>query len=142
MCSDPINKQALKTAKENFCWEFDKAQTEWLELKCGKLNHLNGRNFGRPRGSFSEVHLSPDSVFCMIKVRLCRILQKKFIFFSVTFFSGQHLRSEEFNEQFQKDVTDQINVISMYEQANDCFLEITGYELERADLRREIYRPR
>ena len=47
-------------------------------------------------------------------------------------FSGQHLRNSAFNEQFRQDVLDQVNVISMYEQHNDSFCDITDYELEKA----------
>ena len=44
-CSDPIRRQALKEAKDNFSCEVEKARANWLEIQCSTLNHLNGRKF-------------------------------------------------------------------------------------------------
>ena len=48
------------------------------------------------------------------------------------FFSGQHLKKGAFNEKFQQDVSDQINVINMYEEGNGPVTEITAYEVDKA----------
>ena len=72
------------------------------------------------------------STWCLIgpKISCFGPLQKAGILFR-DFFSGQHLKKGAFN-RFHQDVSDQINVINMYEEGNESVTEITAYEVEKA----------
>ena len=113
-------------------YEVEKARANWLEIQCSTLNHLNGRKFWSTYKQLFNNPSEPRLGVLLDQGSLVSDLPKKADILFRDFFSGQHLKKGAFNEKFYQDVSDQINVINMYEEGNESVTEITAYEVDKA----------
>ena len=130
--SDPITLTKLRQIKENFHSELQNAKSNWLEKETEALNYTTGQTFWRKYKKFFSKHSNSQLGVLANNGTLVTDDKERADILFRDFFSGTHLTSENFDDNFYQHVTQQIVFLSRSEEKQQNFDEISEYELEKA----------
>ena len=96
--------QKIKAAKERFKYLLNKSVTEWMENYLSSVGHKRGREFWPPYKALLNTKHEEVGLIRSKEGRLLYAPEENNKKFEITFFGGEHLKKQIFNDATQLQV--------------------------------------